>query len=360
MQSSASSESSSDEDFNNETETTTTPDNVEGSGDTEDIAIEEAADRRLRRIRTKDRTVCNLDAALDTSNYEPCPLVSTSKQLTTPMDRSTGQVHVWSNQPPQRAPQGRRRRQERIRNKPGVKHHARQAKTEREAWDLLFTPNIISLIVKWTNDRIQMKKQGWTPEERERRRFYSYDTDQLEILALLGLFLLRGLQGQNLQDYTRLFHDVHGHPAFGACMSSNRFTFLISNLGFDDKRTREERHELDRFTAIRELFQEFFANCSDILVPNDVLCIDETLYGTRVGISFKQYNANKPSKYGLLLKSINEVRVPYTHYSIAYAGKPPAGDGPFHFSSVFDQVKLLIDSLSSKVDIEGRTVIMDR
>ena len=62
-------------------------------------------------------------------------------------------------------------------------------------------------------------------------------------------------------------------------------------------------------------------------MPDDFIAIDETLYPVRTRVSFKQYNPSKPAQYGLLFKSVNAVRYPYTFVTTVYAGKPEAGDG---------------------------------
>ena len=41
------------------------------------------------------------------------------------------------------------------------------------------------------------------------------------------------------------------------------------------------------------------------MIPGDLFSIDETLYPMRNKMAFKQFNTNKPVKYGLLFKSIN-------------------------------------------------------
>ena len=41
-------------------------------------------------------------------------------------------------------------------------------------------------------------------------------------------------------------------------------------------------------------------------------------------IAFRQYNPNKPYKHGVLLKSLNDARIPYTYKAIPYAPKPTA------------------------------------
>ena len=56
--------------------------------------------------------------------------------------------------------------------------------------------------------------------------------------------------------------------------------------------------------------------------PDDYIAIDETLYPTRGGISFKTYNKDKPAKYGLNFRSLGSSRRPYIYYAVPYTGKP--------------------------------------
>ena len=46
------------------------------------------------------------------------------------------------------------------------------------------------------------------------------------------------------------------------------------------------------------------------------------LYHSRGGISFKTYNKDKPSKYGLHFRSLGSFRPPYNYYTVSYTGKP--------------------------------------
>ena len=52
--------------------------------------------------------------------------------------------------------------------------------------------------------------------------------------------------------------------------------------------------------------------------PDDYIAIDETLYLTRDGISFKKYNKDKPAKYGLNFRSLDSSRRPYIYYTVPY------------------------------------------
>ena len=90
------------------------------------------------------------------------------------------------------------------------------------------------------------------------------------------------------------------------------------------------------------------------------MSIDETLYGCRNQISFKQYNNNKPQKYGILFKSINSVRYPFTFRTSVYSGKPIGNPGPHYITGITPIVQYLVSNLSRFVDLDGRNITMDR
>ena len=69
---------------------------------------------------------------------------------------------------------------------------------------------------------------------------------------------------------------------------------------FDDKETRDERWRMNRFTALRKIFESFNVNCVTLRIPSEYLAIDKTLYAYRGRVKLKQYNPNKPVTYGLL------------------------------------------------------------
>ena len=76
----------------------------------------------------------------------------------------------------------------------------------------------------------------------------------------------------------------------------------------------------------------FNKNLGKCIARSKYLTIDETLYPMRHQIAFRQYNPNKPHKYGFLFKSLNEACFPYTFKSVPYAAKPTSGDGPFYIN----------------------------
>ena len=63
-------------------------------------------------------------------------------------------------------------------------------------------------------------------------------------------------------------------------------------------------------------------------------------------ISFKQNNPDKPAKYGMLYKSINAARYPFTHQSHFYCGKPGQEPDENYVSGTINYVKYLVEKFS--------------
>ena len=74
----------------------------------------------------------------------------------------------------------------------------------------------------------------------------------------------------------------------------------------------------------------------------------------------KQYNPNKPAKYGLLYQSISDSVVPFTYFILPYAGKRDIEGSEFYVTSTDEYSVYLVDKLFSHVNITGRNVSMDR
>ncbi len=288
----------------------------------------------------------SLSDALDSTNYDP-HVASSAREFSATI--SALSTVTWTSKQPARV--GRQGAQNIIHNAPGVQGEACDAATPVKAFNLFVTDEMLDMIVYHTNQRIRKKQLT---------SYYSSETDKLEIRALIGLCFARGLLGQNLQRTGLLYKDKYGHHIFSATMAKNHLKFLMSNLGFDDEETRSQRYHQDRFAACRELFEVFNVNCRSHFVPDDFLAVDETLYPCRNKVSIKQYNKSKPAKYGILFKSLNAVRVPFTFTTSVYAGKPPAGEGPYYVQTVLNQVKYLVNNIQQTVSIQGRNISLDR
>ena len=217
---------------------------------------------------------------------------------------------------------GRQGRQNVIRTQGGVIGAAASADNPFDCFMLFFTDEILDKIMEQTNHNIQLFLDKLSHDTLHKilfKRPSVRETNRTELTALFGLFLARGMQQHNYWDIQRLFSDL-SHPIFQATMSVHRFKFLVRFLSFDDKTTRNERWQTDRFAACRTVFEMWNEQCGQQLQMNEYGAIDECLYSCRNQISFRQFNPSKPAKYGLLFKCINEVIYPYTHRSEVLLG----------------------------------------
>ena len=163
--------------------------------------------------------------------------------------------------------------------------------------------------------------------------------DSIDIFAAIGLMYFRGLYGMNMHSTHILFSPKQGPPPFGATTSRLRFHFICSHLCFYNPDTITEGWKHDRFAAMRQIFIEYNKKFARALIPDNYLTTDETLYPMRNQILFKQYNPDKPAKYGMLYKSINSARYPFTHQSHVYCGKPEQESDESYVSGTINYVK---------------------
>ena len=178
-----------------------------------------------------------------------------------------------------------------------------------------------------------------------------------EVLALIGMIYMRGLLEQAHHSTNAKFYEIFENPVLNATMSRNRFKFLIAYISFDDHITRPTRWQHDRFAAFRKSFEKFNKNCGKFLVRNDYLSLLETLYPTRTQISF---NPSKPAKYGILYKSINACRYPFTFSTAVHSGKAKAEPTSYYTPGMSQAVKYLIQNLECHTNLVARNILYDR
>ena len=334
------------------------------STDDEEI-LHEAVTRRTHRKKqlTYSRKVHSIDSALTETNYDIVELSETKCQITgkLPTDENKNKkrdIH-FVNFPPKTT--GRQNKQNVIKNKPGVHGNSKNIRTEREGFEFYITEAMVQDIVNYTNKRITNTLK-LIPEHKNETGKYPYlkTVDSVDIYAVFGLMFFRGLYGLNNHDIRLPFSKKQGLPIFGATMSRLRFQFIISHISFDDIDTRNERWKQDRFAAIRDFFEQCNNNFAAALVPVDYITLDETLYPMRTQVNFKQYNPDKPAKYGMLFKSLNSGRYPYTYQSHVYCGKPEEQTGDFYVQGTINYIKYLVEKLSLHHSLHGRNITMDR
>jgi len=130
---------------------------------------------------------------------------------------------------------------------PGPKEEAQGILEESKLFSLYITDQMIENIVRFTNTEIERSKINYANPDLSFLR----STDMAEIKALIGLLYMSGVlknTGLNLND---MFSETYGPPIFRCTMSKKRFAFLLQNLRFDDKSTRDSRRATDKFAPFR-------------------------------------------------------------------------------------------------------------
>ena len=319
--------------------------------------------KHRRKTLTYQRKVHDIDSSLDESNYkllDPVEELKTIKYVSKQQGPNKEKV-VWEFQNKKPSVAGRQNASNVIRNRPGLSTYSRNVKTEMDAFSVLFTDKMFEDIVTHTNKRISNTLEKFEVLREESDKYPQLKEVTIdEMKAFIGLIYFRGLYGQNSNRTNIIFSPKHGSPVFGACMSRNRFEFLQARICFDDFESREERWTHDRFAAIRELFEQFNKNSSKALVPEDFISLDETLYPTRNQFAFKQYNPDKPAKYGILFKSLNSARYPYTYISHVYCGKPTGEANEYYVTGTYNYITSLVSRLEKEHSLSGRNLSMDR
>ena len=317
---------------------------------------EDEQERVPLRREMRKQIFKNLDDRLDDTNYDDLPAQEDETYVYVSRDKKT--TVTWKTN---QVTTGRMLSRNVIRNRPGATSLTRNAKTPVKAWQLFITNRMIEAITLFTNKRIDDFRERFQELLEQSNKYAYYErTNENEIRALLGLFYLRGALKLNLRKTNDVFYHKSSNDVFSATMNVKRFQFLCRFLAFDDFTTRRERWQSDRFAAFREFLEDFNERCARMRNPSEYLSIDETLYPYRGNVKFRQYNPSKPARYGLLYRSISDSRVPYTYFTLAYAGKPESQPDQFYVTGTDNYTKYLVDSLKQYVQLRGRNISMDR
>ena len=309
---------------------------------------------KMRRL-LKDKLVCSLEQSLNPDNYSPIELPTEDVEVSAVLVKKKRNVDEQrvTFQNYKRATVGRQGRADIIRTPGGVMDRAKDAKSQLDRFHLFMDPSTITDMRVRTNKIIYSLLESLTPAKRNKMKNKNVYASEEKIKAYLGLAFLRGYFQWNYWSAKKVWKS---HPP---TMTKNRFCFLNRHITLDEIETRDERWKLDRFTAVRDIFERFNTNCGTALQMGEYGAIDECQYATRMQVSFKTYNPSKPAKYGILLKCINEVKMPFTHRSEPFAGKPSVAGGEYYLDSKEAITLRLIDKVAEKQDLQGRNISMD-
>ena len=102
-------------------------------------------------------------------------------------------------------------------------------------------------------------------------------------------------------------------------MSKNRLKYISRFITFDHKTTRADLWKTNKFARMIGIFEAMNERNVKIRYPFLLLAIDKTLYPYRGFIDSKQYDPSRPTKHGLLYRSLCDFMTTYTYFSLVYA-----------------------------------------
>ena len=141
-----------------------------------------------------------------------------------------------------------------------------------------------------------------------------------DLLAFIEILYFKGLYYTKVPS-SKMWNERHGSVFVKKLMSRNRFYEIMRYLRFDDKSTRNQRRNTDKFLIIREVWDKFTYNCIGAYKPNRDLTIDEQLLACKTRCSFIQFMPNKPDKFGIKFWVLAEVESKYFCNMMPYLGK---------------------------------------
>jgi len=144
-----------------------------------------------------------------------------------------------------------------------------------EAWSLLFSDDLLNIILKYTNREIEHYRRRSTAKNLSSH--YNM-LDMRELKAFLGLLYYAGWAKKN-NAYIGQYFSVHNLHLFRTITSMMRLEFLFPKLTFHDKTTCDEFPKgIYNFTFIREIWDLFIANCVQHYEPGYNVTIDEQIF----------------------------------------------------------------------------------
>lgn len=203
---------------------------------------------------------------------------------------------------------------------PGNKAESKGITDELQLWELFFPKELIDLIVKCTNEKID-EEVAKSKAAGSKDVTYKGHTNPTELRALIGLFYVAGALHQNRTHARDLFSAKYGLPYFRATMPEQRFVFLSACLRFDRKSTRDERIKTDKLAAVRDMWDHVIETSKRLYTPSDCVTVDEQLLGFHGRCGFKMYIPNKPDKFGMKIVTMNDAKSWYMINAEMYTGK---------------------------------------
>ena len=148
----------------------------------------------------------------------------------------------------------------------------------------MISQDIVEKIAKYTNKKIQTINTGLIEDEKyraQKEKLRALVITPLEIYAFTGILILLGITKKSNESIESLWNSSSLHYASfaAATMPRDRFQLISRNIKFDDLESRSIRNKF-KFHKMQEIFDDFKNNL-ELIIPSNLLCVDEELYAFR-------------------------------------------------------------------------------
>ena len=245
-----------------------------------------------------------------------------------------------------------------FRKKSGPSISANENYTAADYFRLVFTPQLINLLVAETNRYADQKLSHPFTAESAKNRWEPTNTE--EMTAFLGCLIYMGLcKLGDLRDY---WSEDLGQERIFSVFSQHRFRDLFRYLHCNDNMTalpkdHPEHDKLHKIHPMMTILQESF---KQHWVPHQQNSIDEGMIPFTGRSSFKQYMKDKPTKWGFKIWKLVDSVSSYLYAFDIYTGKKEereTGLGPHVVLQMADELQpgqpwmLFFDNFFSSVDL---------
>lgn len=221
---------------------------------------------------------------------------------------------------------------------PGVKaiiYEEFYNKSPYDFYKLMVSDELINHIVIETNRYAQQCKQKNTLQKSRIIRWVDTNLEEIEkflgIIIWMGLFHLPSIQAYWQTSF--LYYNK-----IRSLMSRNRFQLLLKMIHFNNN----QDVVVNRHHKIKPLIDKLLIAFQAAVVPQDEICIDETLVPFRGRLSFRQYIKNKRHKFGIKLFKLC-VNKGYTYNLSVYCGTEKIEGQSVASGVVFSLINNLLD-----------------
>lgn len=231
---------------------------------------------------------------------------------------------------------------------PGITPHVAAMLIDGEPgdyFDAIVDDIVIRLIVDQTN--LYATQLVMSNDTQPNSRLHQWiPTTTAEIKRFLAIVAYMGMvKLPSLADYWSN-DELFGIQFTRNVMSRNRFEILLRMIHFADNMNPVPD---DKLYKIRPLLDALLHNFKQLYVPEEYVCIDETMLPFRGRLGIRQYNKQKRHKYGVKLFKLCS-GLGYTYNVRIYAGK--------EFDKTITPAEIVM-LLSNDLLHQGRTVVTD-